>query len=208
MGKGITKKEFEELQPRCQCPCNELFEWNELYRWKVLPKCKIGHHTRVKHPKGMLGKKHTEETKKKQSEAIKGSRNPFYMKKHKAEFKNKHSNKLKEEGKWKGENNPKFNNWSSYKPYCKRFNKNLKEAVRERDNRLCQLCSKNEAENKEKQTVHHVHYDKENCYPDLICLCRSCNSKVNGNRDYYEKLFMNMLNDKQLLFWTKRISFP
>lgn len=44
---------------------------------------------------------------------------------------------------------------------------------------------------------------KENCWPDLITLCSRCNSKVNGNREHYENLFMNRLNERGLLFWTR-----
>ncbi len=96
-------------------------------------------------------------------------------------------------------------NWQggiSFLPYCSKFNKELKEAVRDRDNRTCQLC--NEKENEEKLSVHHIHYDKENCNPDLISLCRVCNTKVNFNKEYYEQLFMNNLNNRALLYWSKR----
>lgn len=74
------------------------------------------------------------------------------------------------------------------------FNNTLKEHIRNRDNRICQLCGAKE--NGKKLAVHHVHYDKENCEPDLITLCQGCNSKVNFNRDHYEKLFMNNLKDR------------
>lgn len=88
-------------------------------------------------------------------------------------------------------------NWQggiSFLPYCHRFNKQLKEKIRERDNRTCQLCG--EKENGRRLDVHHIHYDKSNCDPDLIALCKICNLKVNGNRDYYEELFMNKLIDR------------
>lgn len=91
-------------------------------------------------------------------------------------------------------------NWQggiSFLPYCQRFNKILKTAIKDRDNHTCQLCGTNK-----KLMVHHIHYDKENCYPDLITLCNSDNSKVNFNRKHYEHLFMNKLNDRGLLFWT------
>jgi len=96
------------------------------------------------------------------------------------------------------------NNWHggiSFLPYCFKFNKELKEAIRNRDNRTCQYCS--QIENDRKLSVHHIHYDKENCNPDLIALCNKCNCKVNGNREYYESLFMNKLNERELLFWKR-----
>ncbi len=92
----------------------------------------------------------------------------------------------------------------SFFPYCEKFNNSLKKAIRIRDNHICQLCG-NVWINGKKYSIHHIHYDKQNCYPDLITLCQSCNSKVNklSERKNYEALFMNKLNDRQLLFWTK-----
>lgn len=93
-------------------------------------------------------------------------------------------------------------------PYCHLFNKKLKEQVRIRDSYICQNCgiTQEESISKYKQIlhIHHIHYDKSNCFPDLITLCAKCNSTVNFNRIYWEKYFMNKLNDRQLLFWTKR----
>ncbi len=103
-----------------------------------------------------------------------------------------------------GCNNPNWNNGSSFSPYCEKFNHRLKETIRNRDGRTCQLCRISEINNGRKLDVHHIHHDRENCYPDLISLCWTCNSKVNGNKKYYEKLFMNKLNDRELLFWTVR----
>jgi len=56
-----------------------------------------------------------------------------------------------------------------------------------------------EDENGQKLSVHHVHYDKENCAPDLISLCWRCNLKANTNRDYYENFFMEKLKERGLL---------
>jgi len=100
-----------------------------------------------------------------------------------------------------GNKNSNWNDGSSFKPYCPKFNERLKERIRERDNRTCQLCG--EEENIKKLDCHHIHYDRENCYPDLISLCHICNSKVNGNRKYYEELFMNKLNENGLLLWSR-----
>jgi len=95
-------------------------------------------------------------------------------------------------------------------PYCPLFTPKLREEVRLRDSYICQNCGYTQEEHKLKTgkrlPIHHIHYDKPNCYPDLICLCISCNSKVNKKsmRNYYEELFMNKLNNRELLFWTKR----
>ena len=99
------------------------------------------------------------------------------------------------------EKHPAWNGGSSFLPYCTKFNHKLKEAIRNRDNRTCQHCGIKE--NGRRHHVHHIHYDKENCYPDLITLCGSCNVKANGNRKQWEIYYMNKLNDRGLLNWNK-----
>jgi len=115
--------------------------------------------------------------------------------------------KVKEETKFKlrqytGDKSSNWRGGISKSLYCDKWTKELREDVRNRDSYICQLCNSNE--NGRKHAVHHIHYDKEDCYPDLITLCNSCNSKVNYNRDHYENLFMNMLNNRSLLFWTRK----
>ncbi len=90
-----------------------------------------------------------------------------------------------------GENSPNWRGGLSFEPYCHKFNNQLKKRIRDRDNHTCRLCG--EKENGHKLDVHHIHYDRPNCDPDLITLCRKCNARVNGNRNYFEMLFMNML---------------
>lgn len=91
-------------------------------------------------------------------------------------------------------------NWRggiSFEPYCHKFNDKLKEQIRDRDNRTCQLC--NEKENGRKLSIHHVSYDKPNCVPNLISLCNRCNTKVNFNRDYWETFFVQKLKERGIL---------
>ncbi|MDP2217207.1 MAG: NUMOD3 domain-containing DNA-binding protein [Methanolobus sp.] len=128
-----------------------------------------------KHP--MYGKHLTEETRKKLSECKKGEKHPLFGK--------------------CGEIAPNWHGGKSFEPYCPKFNHELKEKIRERDNRTCQLCCVKE--NGRKLDVHHIHYDKPNCNPDLIALCFKCNTKVNFNRDYYENLFMEKLTQRGLI---------
>jgi len=46
-------------------------------------------------------------------------------------------------------------------------------------------------------TIHHIDYVKKNCHPDnLITLCRSCNSRANKNRDYWQNLYQGMMMKK------------
>lgn len=133
------------------------------------------------------GYRHTEGAKKRISEGTKKAMsNPSIRKKiKKTQFK---------KGQFSGEKHPNWNGGASFKPYCYKFNDELKEKIRERDNRTCQLCGAKE--NGRKLSVHHVHYDKIDCEPDLISLCGKCSSKVNFNRDYYENLFMQILKAK------------
>lgn len=127
-------------------------------------------------PCNRKGEHHSEETKKRLSEINKGLKT--------------------------GEKNPYWKGGTSFYPYCWKFNNGLKEKIRERDNRTCQLCGRTEKENlqlwKEKLCMHHVHYDKPNCKPDLMSLCKKCSSVVNFNRDYYENLFMQKLKERGL----------
>ena len=95
---------------------------------------------------------------------------------------------------WKGGITPQ--------PYCKKFNNKFKEAVRERDDYTCQLCGCEQEDNGRRLSVHHIHYDKENCYPDVIALCNACNVKVNVNREYWEKYFEDLLIEHCHFCWS------
>lgn len=99
-----------------------------------------------------------------------------------------------------GENNGNWHGGISSEPYCYKFNNIFKEAVRGRYNYTCQLCGSDQ--NGRKLDVHHIHYDKSNCYPDVVALCRSCHGEVNGNRNYWEQYFENQLFERGLLNWT------
>lgn len=95
-----------------------------------------------------------------------------------------------------GEDNPNWNGGISFEPYPLIFNFRFKEFIRNRDDRICQLCGKNEEENKQRMTVHHIDYIKEHTFEiNCISLCRSCNSKANKNREYYTKLFKDKIEN-------------
>lgn len=95
-------------------------------------------------------------------------------------------------GKWNSENNSGKNNPSwlggkSFEPYCPKFNNQKKEDVRNKYNRKCLVCGKDEKTNGRKLDVHHVDYDKDQGCDgkkwELVPLCKSCHSKTgNGNR--------------------------
>ena len=134
--------------------------------------------------KGLPGHKHTEESKRKISEAITG-------RKHTKEAREKMSA-------WQqGKNHPNWKGGISYEPYCIKFTWKLKEQIREKYNRKCFLCNKTEKESKNKLSIHHVDYNKnQGCEEHdwkLIPLCGSCHSKTNYNRNYWENLITDVL---------------
>jgi len=86
----------------------------------------------------------------------------------------------------------KFNHWNYIselnRNYPYKFNKELKNQIRKRDNYNCQNleCNKIQKETDRALSVHHIDYDKENLNPDnLISLCINCHMKTNFNRDYW-----------------------
>lgn len=118
------------------------------------------------------------------------------------------------QGRWQsknrtGETSANWQGGISFEPYCIKFNNEFKERVREFFGRRCFECNKTEEENGVKLSVHHVNYDKMVCCNDVIplfaALCRGCNSKVNGNRKYWEEHFTQkiMKEFKGKCFYTK-----
>jgi DNA-directed RNA polymerase subunit RPC12/RpoP len=101
------------------------------------------------------------------------------------------------------ENHPSYVDGRSFLPYTKEFNESLKEAIRQRDNHICQKCGIAEVDYKVLRgrvlDVHHIDYNKQNCKEEnLISLCNTCNIKVNYNRENWIKLFQNLIQ-KNLL---------
>jgi len=139
------------------------------------------------------GIKCAEETKQKISNANKGQKRKPLSEEHKEDI------RKSKRGKLCGIDNPNWKGGITNTPYCEKWTEELREEIRKRDNRICQNCGKTELNNNRKLSVHHIHYDKENCYPDLIALCNGCNAKVNQNRDYWEKYFMKKLEERNLL---------
>ncbi len=194
------KHHTEEAKKKNSESCKGRIPWN---------KGKIGWNKGK--PSGFRSKHHSEESKIKISNSLKGyipsdeHRKKLSERRKGIKFSEETRKKLSEshKGLMVGEKSPTWKGGISFFPYCPKFNSKLKETVRERDNHTCQLCNTPQTELERKLDVHHIHYDKDNCYPDLIALCKRCNTKSNHNREYYEKLFMNKLNERGLLFWTK-----
>ena len=155
------------------------------------------------------GKKHSEETKHKISEAQKGrvfteehrrkiSESLTILESNRGEkrptYKRSEEHKRKMSEARRGESNPAWQGGISFKPYCPRFNNQLKEQIRNRDNRTCILCGKSEIENGRRLSVHHIDGDKmQGCVGHgwyLCALCISCNSQL----DTAEKEFLIVTN--------------
>jgi len=84
----------------------------------------------------------------------------------------------------RGEKNPCWNNGSSLS-YYRKNSAELKEKIPkviERD-KVCKICGK------KGEVIHHIDYNrKNNQIENLILLCRSCHSKTNFRRSYWEAL--------------------
>ena len=142
------------------------------------------------HP--MYGKKQSEETKEKNSHAVLDA----YAKGVKMGFQ-------------KGQNSKEKNvHWIDGRSYSNPlysgdWTDTLREAIRQRDNYICQECGTHQDEltgRFKKLDVHHIDYNKENCNPDnLISLCKKCHMKTNGSRDYWYNHF-NFIYSQPNLF--------
>lgn len=104
--------------------------------------------------------------------------------------------------KLKGNKNGRWNNGSSKKPYSFDFDEKLKEEIRNRDNRVCQIClitEKNNIKNTgDKLSIHHIDYCKKNSNKsNLISLCKVCHSITNNNRKIWGIFFQKLMNNKQ-----------
>lgn len=96
----------------------------------------------------------------------------------------------------KGKLNPNYINGIGRLPYTAEFSDELKNKIRDRDNRTCQLCKIIESNYFRKLDIHHIDYNKENCKDEnLISLCVKCNTKANGNRDYWFAFFTYIMEN-------------
>jgi hypothetical protein len=97
---------------------------------------------------------------------------------------------------WFGKNrsgslNPNWQGGISVLSYGLEWNERLREKIRNRYGRNCQLCNKPECKNEwGKLQVHHIDYNKLNCNEEnLIPLCVGCNFKVNYKRTMWTQFF-------------------
>lgn len=152
------------------------------------------------------GKKLSKEWKKNISKAQIGMKKPWVgeaNKRFKRGFKKGHPDFVSKNGRKKqAKKIKKEKNWNwqggiSFEPYSTDWTDNLKEAIRKRDNYICQLCGLHQDELNgwhKKFDCHHIDYDKMNLNPEnLITLCRSCHIKTNYNRKYWHNYFLSQI---------------
>ena len=97
-----------------------------------------------------------------------------------------------------GQDSSQWRGGLSFEPYGHEFNRQLKQAVRQRDNLTCQLCGR--AENGQAHIAHHINYIKTDNNPDnLITLCRECHSKTNFRRSYWQMVLGQMMERQSSL---------
>lgn len=97
------------------------------------------------------------------------------------------------------ERNPQWKGGISFLPYCRHFNDDIKEQVRESFSRKCYICGKSETNRK--LDVHHCDFNKnQGCAGarawKLIPLCRSCHAKTTVNKHFAFALLANYWAEK------------
>jgi len=154
--------------------------------YKHNPQCK---ETKEKISNTLKGRKFTEEHLNNIRIALKGKKKQFKKRKPmKLETKKKIGSSNK--GKTKGIKHYNWQDGKSFEPYSIEFNNDLKEVIRNRDRRKCQICGKTELENKRILDVHLLDYNKLNCdLKNLISLCMTCHRKTNFKRKYWISYF-------------------
>jgi hypothetical protein len=127
---------------------------------------------REKISKSNIGKKFTDEHKKRLSD----SRTGVYV----------------------GERCPAWKGGISFEPYCPKFNHHFKNCVREYFNYTCVLCGITSKEIGKQMSVHHVNYEKKALCneekPLFVTLCPSCHTRTNHNREYWKDYFIELID--------------
>ena len=82
-----------------------------------------------------------------------------------------------------GENSPAWRGGPSLYPTG--WGEPLRERIRERDGRICQVCGA--LETVRKHSVHHIDYDRKNLDPsNLVTVCRPCHTRTTHHRDFWQ----------------------
>jgi len=146
------------------------------------------------------GKKMPQEAVLKNSIAKRGENHPNWGKHLPLKTRNKISKSNK--GKRSGEDSPVWKGGLSFEPYSFKFNKDLKEQIRRRDNYQCQFCGVRQ--NGKNFPVHHIDYDKKNSQSkNLVTLCPTCHTKTNFKRKNWQFYFTDIKpkNFEEELLW-------
>lgn len=156
-----------------------------------ISKALVGHRL-TEEQKQLLSKKvsesFTEERRLRYRQMFSGSNHPMFGQPKSDKTRSKISDSLM--GRFTGPDSPGWKGGIAYLPYSSDFNGKTKEEIRNRDNHICQLCGIPEDECLTKLPIHHIDYCKENGYKvNLISLCNMCNTKVNFNREHWQKYF-------------------
>ena len=139
---------------------------------------------------GLVGKKQSDEHRRKNSEGHKGQVSPNKGIPCPIERRKRISETLK--GRFVGELNPAWKGGLSFEEYGIEFDAVLKMKIHSRDFYTCQLCGGNGSNNGRLPDVHHIDYDKKNNNPwNLITLCMMCHDLTNGKRKYWTLFFKN-----------------
>jgi hypothetical protein len=85
----------------------------------------------------------------------------------------------------------------TFEPYCPKFNPEFRERVRAFFNYQCIECGA--PQNDTRLSVHHVNFNKNTCcdnsLPLFAPLCRSCHSKTQSNRAFWQDWFTEIINE-------------
>jgi len=94
-----------------------------------------------------------------------------------------------------GPGHPSWKGGISKEPYCKDWDKDLKEFVKERDGYKCMNPDCWEKDNV--LHVHHINYNKKSCGAEnLTTVCRSCNGRANKDREWHEAWYKAILHKR------------
>jgi DNA-directed RNA polymerase subunit RPC12/RpoP len=98
-----------------------------------------------------------------------------------------------------GEGSPFWKGGTTYFPYCPKFNKRRREAVRKFFNYKCLMCGTDQRDLKRKLSVHHIDHDKEQGCDgkpfNLIPLCINCHAQERSREEEYAIYINNTLEE-------------
>jgi hypothetical protein len=98
-----------------------------------------------------------------------------------------------------GEGSPFWKGGTTYLPYCSKFNKRRRKAVREFFNYKCLMCGTDQSDSTRKLSVHHIDHNKEQGCDgkpfNLIPLCINCHARERSREEEYKKYINKILEE-------------